>query len=163
MNADGKTKEERRIEFMLMEHACLQDRIRHASQDLYLTETIIPLAIALMYAWFYSDAAAAGRIPKWTLGFPVFLVLYGALRQRLRYRALWGHHEYLRRIEREFYGPVARKEDCRPYGMETHWAHKAILPIGPERYRITRHAWMRILFWIVLLGATGFLAYQNIY
>ena len=43
-----KSMEEQRREVLLAEHAGLQEKIQHASTDLYRTETTIPIAVGVI-------------------------------------------------------------------------------------------------------------------
>lgn len=159
-----KVKGERRTDFMLVEHACLQEKIRHASSDLYQTETIIPLAIGVMYGWVYGGGAVARYLPPLMWWIPVAMVAFGAYRQFLRYKSLWAMHEYVEFIEKEFYGERATSKLMSPYGWEGYWGNRAnkfhFEKIFGGRFKISRHAMMRLAFWGALLAITFPLAVQ---
>ncbi len=137
----------RRHAALLAEHAGMQEKIRHATLDLYRTETIIPLAIAAIFAWLYGDGQDASRLPRWILAIPVALTILGAARQFMRYKYLGCAHGYLKLLERKLY-PAESDGDL---GWEAYW----------EKNDTSRHKWMRILFWSLLGVATLVLAVQG--
>lgn len=150
-------KPDLRRDLLLREYACAQERISYASTDLYRTETLVPLAIAVVYAWLYSGTGVRGEIPDifWLL--PVLLVAFGAWRQFLRYTALEGYAVYLREMEEELY---RRPDDASGlcWGLSRYWeqVHPPLKLVG-----IRSHALMRIAFWLLLAVGTLGLAYYE--
>jgi hypothetical protein len=162
MAESPRSQDQIRTDFIMAEHASLQEKIRHASTDLYRTETIIPLAIAFTYAWLYSrEPIAQQQIPQWIWWVPVVAAIYGAVRQRIRYRSLWAHHEYVSLIEREFYGPKPKREDGRIHGWETYWLKDANRFHKIRRWKVSSHGLMRITYWAVLVAGTVALAVHH--
>lgn len=144
--------------FLLIEHACMQEKIRHASTDLYRTETIVPIAIAVTYAWLYAQQAALREVPQWMWWMPFMLAIFGSWRQRLRYRSLWGHHTYVQMVEREIYGDLGAIDQERPRGWERYWGAKVSPTFNCLWWKVSPHGFMRIAFWALLLGGTGYVA-----
>lgn len=144
-------KDDSRIDVMLAEHNCLQEKIRHASADLYRTETVIPLAIAVAYAWLFGEGAAMRWVPELLVWVPVTAALYGAVRQYLRYQSLGAMHEYVRDLERELY-PRGTRMASPVRGWETRWLDR------PGHWRA--HMTMRGVFWAVLLAVTILVAWR---
>lgn len=152
----------------------MEEKVRHASSDLYRTETIVPLAIAVTYAWLYGGEGSTPRdVPWWMWWIPAAIAAFGAWRQRLRYNSLWGYHYYLQGIEREIYGPPPsggpasrshselQRGASPPYGWQTYW----LRTVSPRRrwwkWEVSPHGLMRITFWIMLIFATFALAVQE--
>lgn len=161
MSESPKTKIQRRTEFILVEHACLQEKIRHAATDLYRTETIIPLAIGVIYVWLNGRDTSVRPVQDWMWWVPVAITVFGAWRQRLRYKSLWAAHEYVRLIEGEIYDPEPGKDDQRPHGWESHWVKDANRFYSVGQWEVSSHGLMRITFWVALLAGTSFLAGQE--
>lgn len=147
--------------FMLIEHACMQEKIRHASTDLYRTETIVPIAIAVTYAWLYAQEDPAKTITAWMWWVPVVIAAFGAWRQKLRYRSLWGHHTYVKMVEKEIYGDENEASLKRPRGWERYWSATVSPTFRLLRWRVSPHGFMRIVFWTLLMVGTAFLAYDK--
>lgn len=151
----AKTAEERRHDFLIIEHSGLLEKISHAATDLYRTETVIPLAMAVIYAWLYRSDVSASHVPGWAWSVPIIIAVFGAWRQLLRYISLWGMHEYLRKIETELYGEVA-DDLCR--GWENYW----LVAVHPEHqfltWKVTSHGVMRTIFWALLIVGSTVLA-----
>lgn len=149
------------MQFMLHEHNALQEKMRHAISDLYLTETIVPAAIAVIYAWLYGGELGGREVPYWMWWMPLVMVMFGALRQHLRYRRLWGYETYVRSIERAIYGKPTRAGRNKPWGWETYWLKKVSRSGAPGKWRVSAHGLMRGLFWGLLIVGTFILAVQQ--
>jgi hypothetical protein len=162
--------EARRYEFRLLEHRWLQEKERQASEDLYRTETLVPIAIGLIYAWLYGGEDGPRNVPPGLWWVPVLIAGFGAWRQRLRYRTLWGYHFYMRAIEREAYGDPpepyppgaeAPPEALRPFGWQGYWVRRVSPPEQRRPWRGSSHGNMRKLFWLLLLAGTFAIAYGH--
>jgi hypothetical protein len=148
---------EKRRAVLLAERAGIEEKIRHASTDLYRAETVIPLAIAVIYAWIYGGRSGPRTVPDFFWVLPVLLAAFGAWRQMLRYKALNGYAEYLRNLESDLYGRTPNgRWAC--WGFERFWP-KIHTPIGWGRVKMRSHAWMRSLFWTLLILLTLSLAF----
>jgi hypothetical protein len=140
MNGDGLDRGSglsRRDEFLLREYDAVQEKIGHAVRDLARTETIVPVAMAALYAWLVKDGGIVAKQAPWVYFIPVGLALIGLLRQEARYAYLRVTEEYVRSIEKDVYG-----EDGKPLqGWENFYEKKSI------RY----HHGLRTVIWIALL------------
>jgi hypothetical protein len=155
----GESHSGSRSEILLAEHAGVLEKIRHASTDLYRTETVVPLAIAAIYAWLYGSSGMVPRqAPDFFWMLPVLLAVFGAWRQWLRYAALNGYAEYHRKIESDLYREMETgRGDWACSGFEHYWVK--IHPLwGWGRLRMRSHAWMRSLFWGLLIVLTSYLS-----
>jgi hypothetical protein len=139
----GRTFKE---EFMLQEHEALQGKMSRSAADLWRIETIVPLAIAALYAWFAKEGGHLGHISSWLLWVPVGLVVFGACRQELRYRYINVVEEYLIRLETAVYGETG---DLR--GWENHW--KVAGSYGNRHAR--RVVWGVVFIASVLIALNG--------
>ncbi len=130
---------------LLADYSGMAERIRHATLDLYRTETVIPLAIAVFYTWLYGRQDTMA-LPRWIACIPVALTLLGGARQWMRYRYLNSAHGYLKLLESNLY-PGENN-----LGWHGYWE-------GNDK---SRHGLMRTIFWVLLLGATAGLAVTEI-
>jgi hypothetical protein len=133
-------------EFAMREHEAMQAKIQRAVEDLYRTETIIPLAIAAIYAWLWTDSSRIGVATAWLHLLPPVLAVLGLLRQKVRNGYLKLAETYVQRIERDVYG------QCDPHtdicGWETYYLTD----------RETGHHKLRRSFWLLLIAVTSGLA-----
>lgn len=132
-----------RDDFIRREHEALQEKMSRSAADIWRVETIVPLAIATLYAWLAKDSGHIGPIFGWLLWVPVGLVLFGACRQEIRYRYMDVVEDYLIQLERTVYGTRSSL-----VGWENHWKLK-----GSHG---NRHA--RRVFWGIVLVATVLIA-----
>jgi hypothetical protein len=122
---------------MLCEHAALQTKIEQSVGDLYKTETIIPLALAIFYAWLAK--AEADKFMPWILYLPVILVVIGFFRQEVRYSYINSMQEYLMKIETALYDNAV---EGSPEGWETHFSR--------SWRRLPAFRYLRRLVWSLL-------------
>ena len=132
---------EKQHETLLADYNIMAEKIRHATIDLYRTETIIPLAIAAFYSWLfgYSNCYNVSRV---MLVIPVILTALGGFRQFLRYKYIDCAEDYLILVESKLYPGE------NPLGWVRHYRREFRAP----------HKLMRAIFWFVLLSLTTLLA-----
>lgn len=126
-------------EFMLAEHAALQTKIEQSVGDLFKTETVIPLALAIFYTWL-AKGGNNDLFKPWILWLPIILTIIGFLRQEVRYRYINSMQQYLMKIELELYHGRAEQS---PEGWENHFCH--------VWRRLPSFRYLRRLVWLVLL------------
>ena len=137
--------------FLLHEYDALQDRIARSVTDISKIETIIPLAIAAIYAWLWKDGIDAGAAAKWFHLIPPMLTVFGILRQEVRNSYIKKVEQYLRRVERRVYGQTdLHNSVC---GWENYYA--SVLS--------TAHRLLRRTFWGMLLASTTALAVYHLF
>jgi hypothetical protein len=139
----------RRDEFVLREYDAIQAKIDHAVRDLARTETIVPVAMAALYAWLVKDGGTLARQAPWIYFIPVGLALIGLLRQEARYAYIRVAETYLRKVEVEIYGQGAEPIE----GWENFYQNKSV----------RNHHVLRVIIWIALLAVSFTYACAKLY
>ena len=130
----------------MQEHGAMQAKLVRAGEDVYRTETLIPVGIAAFYAWLLSrDASAA--VPTWLYLVPPILSVLGGLRVVARFKYIQQAEIYVRELEK-----FLRQDPQAPCGWETFFANK-IIWYWP----------VRGFMWTILIVATSFVAYAKYY
>ena len=135
---------------MLREYESLQSKIHRNVEDLHRIETIIPLAIAAIYAWSFKDGVGLSSDAPWIYVIPPLLSVIGLLKQRSRNLYIGLAENYIRRIEDDIYGCGVDRSNgiC---GWENFYAID----------RDKGHRTLRVFFWYALMISTGaFAAYM---
>lgn len=129
----------------------MQARVTRNIQDMYRVETLIPLAIAVLYAWLAKDGATV-QAKAWLYWIAPLLVVFGAFRQEARYAYIKTAELYLRKLEIHVYG--AQLEPSDPEGWERFWEGNGV---GWHRL-LRRMIWSCLFvptFLIALVGGLG--------
>jgi hypothetical protein len=139
----------------MAEYGAMQDRLKFLREDLIRTETLLPLTLAAIYSWAFTqdNLDPVGRIVLFWI--PVPLVLIAFLRLISRYASVKNLESYLQLLECEL-----AMGSCSP-GYETWLISRPIYSHHPFPKRLN---WpllriSRYLLWAVMLGGSVYLAF----
>lgn len=90
-------------DFALQEHVAMLAKLDRAGEDIYRTETVVPLAVAAYYAWLLSRPHCAA-MPWWPYLVPPILSFLGYARYSARLRYIRQAEKYVRKLESRLRG-----------------------------------------------------------
>lgn len=132
------------VDFMKLEYEAIMRKMSEIRADLSRTETIYPVAMAVMYAWLFTHGTVGGRAWAAALVLPPVIGALGLLRIWARQQTMAALETYCCKLEREFYG------GAEPAG----WEH-AYAATRPMRL----FAIVRLCVSIFMLGASVMLSF----
>jgi hypothetical protein len=104
------------MDFMKLEYEAVMRKMSEIRADLGRTETIYPVAMAVIYAWLFTHGTGGGRAWAAALLLPPVIGALGLLRIWARQQTMALLEDYCCRLESLFYG------DAAPGGWEHVYA-----------------------------------------
>ena len=108
--------------FACQEHQQMHEKITRAAEDIHRTETIIPVAIAALYAWILKDGEPRVSISVILYFVPPALAVLGWLRYLARREYIRTVERYVRDVEDYCYAGATKGH---PQGWENRFKDEA--------------------------------------